>query len=324
MLPAVRPVTAMISCFCREIIASTLTSACFRWVCTLVAVAATGSVNAQGFQPPQDVAFTSKRDGTEQRYVVLLPETFRPDVPHDLMIALHGHGSDRWQFVNNVRPECRGARDVAAQQGMIYVSPDYRAKTSWMGPAAVDDMRQMLNELHGRWRIRNVVISGGSMGGTSALAFAAMHPECVDGVVSLNGTANLVEHPNFQDAIAESFGGSKTDKPDVYRERSAEFFPERLTMPVASTTGGKDTLVPPNSVLRLMDSLKRQGTPALSIHRPERGHDTTYDDTVAAFRFVLDKVSAKTAASPCVLLPSNLESPRARVSLPFPPEDSIP
>ena len=25
----------------------------------------------------------------------------------------------------------------------------------------------------------------------------------------------------------------------------------------------------------------------------------------------------------CVLLPSNLESPRARVSLPFPPEDSI-
>jgi len=27
---------------------------------------------------------------------------------------------------------------------------------------------------------------------------------------------------------------------------------------------------------------------------------------------------------PDVLLPSNLESPRTRVSLPFPPEDSIP
>ena len=252
-------------------------------------------MSAVGQEPsePLDVAFTSKLDGTEQRYMVILPPGFRDDTPHDLVIALHGHGSDRWQFVHDNRGECKGSRDAAAKQKMIFVSPDYRAKTSWMGPAAEADMLQMLDDLHGRYRIRDVIVSGGSMGGTSALAFAALHPECVDGVVSLNGTANLVEYPNFLEAIAESYGGSKVDKSEVYRQRSAEFFPDRLTMPVATTTGGRDTLVPPDSVLRLMEALKKQGSPAMSLHRPEGGHDTNYEDTRSAFRFVMENRAAK-------------------------------
>ena len=252
----------------------------------------------QDSSEPLDVAFKSKLDGTEQRYVVILPPRFRNDIAHDLVIALHGHGSDRWQFVKDDRGECKGSRDAAAEQQMIFVSPDYRAKTSWMGPAAEADMLQMLDDLHGRYRIRDVIVSGGSMGGTSALAFAALHPECVDGVVSLNGTANLVEYPNFLEAIAESYGGSKVDKPDVYRQRSAEFFPDRLTMPVATTTGGKDTLVPPDSVLRLMEALKKQGSPGLSLHRPEGGHVTNYEDTQSAFRFVIDNLAAKRSQPP--------------------------
>lgn len=94
-----------------------------------------------------------------------------------------------------------------------------------MGPAAEADLLQILDELHRRFRIRDVVISGGSMGATSALAFAVMHPDCVDGVVALNGTANLLEYENFTDAIAASYGGTKTEKPEVYQARSAEFFP---------------------------------------------------------------------------------------------------
>ncbi len=256
------------------------------------------AVVAQGFHMPEDVAFASKLDGTEQRYVVLLPDKFRPDVRHDLMIPLHGHGSDRWQFINDPRAECRAARDMAAHRNMIVVSPDYRGKTSWMGPAAESDMLQLLDELHARWRIRDVVICGGSMGATSALAFAALHPNCADGVVSLNGTANLVDYAGFADAIAESYGGSKVDKPELYRQRSAELFPERLTMPVATTTGGQDAIVPPDSTLRLVESLKRQASPVLAIHRPDGGHETNYDDTVAAFRFVFDQLDRKNAEVP--------------------------
>ena len=186
------------------------------WIAIFVAVSDIAltdpNASAQDSSGPLDVTFTSKLDGTEQRYVVILPPDFRKDTAHDLVIALHGHGSDRWQFVNDNRGECKGSRDAAAEHQMIFVSPDYRAKTSWMGPAAEADMLQVLDDLHGRYRIRDVIVSGGSMGGTSALAFAALHPECVDGVVSLNGTANLVEYPNFLEAIAESYGGSKVDE----------------------------------------------------------------------------------------------------------------
>lgn len=268
----------------------------FRCLCFWIFVSSSlKAVMSQEVPEPQDVTFRSKLDGTEQRYVVLLPPGFKDHGFHDVMIALHGHGSDRWQFISDNRGECKGSRDFAAEHQMIFVSPDYRAKTSWMGPSATADMRQMLDDLHGRYRIRNVIVSGGSMGGTSALAFAAMHPECVDGVVSLNGTANLVEYANFPEAIAESYGGSKSDKPEIYRQRSAELFPERLTMPVAATTGGKDTLVPPDSTLRLLEALKTQGSPALSIHHPDGGHDTSYEDTRAACQFVFDQLEAARA-----------------------------
>lgn len=243
-------------------------------------------------QPGSDVAFRSRLDGTEQRYVVLLPKDFRADGRYSLMIALHGHGADRWQFVNDKRDECRAARDAAGQHGMIYVSPDYRAKTSWMGPAAEADLLQMLDDLHGQYRLDRVFICGGSMGGTSALAFAAMHPQHVDGVISMNGTANLVEYAGFQQEIQASYGGSKTAQPEVYRQRSAEFFPDRLTMPIGMTAGGQDTLVPADSILRLAELLKLRKSPVQLIHRADGGHQTNYADAMAAFQYVIGQSTA--------------------------------
>ena len=125
------------------------------------------------------------------------------------------------------------------------------------------------------------------MGGTACLTFAVRHPDCVDGVISMNGTANLVEYAGFQDAIAASFGGSKAEASSEYHDRSAEFFPERLTMPVGITAGGKDDLVPAQSVLRLAESLKKLGRAVLLIYRDNGGHATDYADATAVFDFVI-------------------------------------
>lgn len=252
-----------------------------------------GELESRGSEPKSaDIVFRAKLDGSEQRYIRILPADFDDDAPHDLLIALHGHGSDRRQFAENKRDECRAARDVAATHAMIYISPDYRATTSWMGPAAEADMVQIIKELKEQFNVRRVIVAGGSMGGSSCLTFAALHPELVDGVVSMNGTANHVEYANFQDAIAKSFGGSKAEKPDEYRRRSAELQLERLTMPIACTTGGLDRSVPPDSVLRMIEGLKKLGRPVLSIHRPQGGHSTNYADAVAAFEFVVGKLDA--------------------------------
>ncbi|QDU28687.1 Prolyl oligopeptidase family protein [Anatilimnocola aggregata] len=239
---------------------------------------------------PVDVVFNAKHDGTVQRYVVILPDDFDVEKPQSVLIALHGHGSDRWQFVKDGRGECKAARDAASKHKLIFVSPDYRAKTSWMGPAAEADVVQIIEELKAKCRVNKVIVSGGSMGGTAALTFAALHPDLVDGVVSMNGTANLVEYDQFQGAIAASFGGTKAEKPDEYKKRSAELHLDRLTMPVACTTGGKDRAVPPDSVLRMAEALKAKERPVKLIHRPEGGHSTNYADATEAFEFVVAEV----------------------------------
>jgi len=242
------------------------------------------------WQKPVDVEFTAKTDGSAQRYVVMLPKSLEPGRPVDLMVLLHGHGSDRWQFITAQRDECRGLRDAAASYGMMVVSPDYRAKTSWMGPKAEADVLQILDMLREKYRIRHTIVCGGSMGASSALTFAGLHPDRVDGVVALNGTANHVEYRGFQDAIAQSFGGTKAQVPREYERRSAELNAEKLTMPMAATVGGRDQSVPPDSVRRLFSKLKQQGRPVLLIDRPEGGHSTNYADTLAAARFVTEEV----------------------------------
>ena len=238
----------------------------------------------------EDISFKAKLDGTEQHYLMIRPAGFNPELPVPILIALHGHGSDRFQFAKDQRDECRSARDAAIKFRMLYISPDYRAKTSWMGPAAEADTVQIIEQLKKQFKITKVVICGGSMGGTSALTLAALHPELIDGVVSMNGTANLVEYTQFQDAISTSFGGSKQASPEEYRKRSAELNAGKLTMPIAFTTGGRDTVVPCDSILRLSANLLKSQKNIKLIHRPEGGHETSYADATEAFDFVIRQV----------------------------------
>ena len=245
----------------------------------------------------EDRTFRARNDGTKQKFVLVYPPGFGPDKPVSLLIALHGHGSDRWQFVKQTRGECSGTREAATRHGMLMVSPDYRAKTSWMGPKAEEDLVQIIASLKRQFFVEHVIVSGGSMGGTGALTFTARNPDMVDGVVALNGTANLVNYERFSDAIATSFKGSRDEVPDEYRNRSAEFFSERFTMPIAATTGGADKIVPPDSVLRLLKAININNDRVLSIHRPDGGHSTNHDDTVRAFEFVISKLKTSNKKS---------------------------
>ena len=234
-----------------------------------------------------EVAFVAAVDRSEQKYVVLTSDGFRNSKVKTLIVALHGHGADRWQYIREPRDECRATRDVALKHGMLLVAPDYRARTSWMGPAAEADLKQIIEDLKRQHSIERTLVTGGSMGGTSALIFAALHPELVQGVVSMNGTANMIEYDQFQDAIAASYGGSKDEVASEYRKRSAELHADRLAMPIAVTTGGKDTIVPPTSTLKLMEQLQAMSHPVFVKHQPDGGHATNYEDAMEALEFVV-------------------------------------
>jgi pimeloyl-ACP methyl ester carboxylesterase len=241
--------------------------------------------------PCVDVAFTADADSSSQRYVLRLPADFNAAQPHDLLIALHGHGSDRWQFATSTAwNECIAVRDFAGSRNMILVCPDYRATTSWMGPLAEKDVVQIIEDFKANYLISRVLICGGSMGGTSSLTFTALHPQMIDGVVALNPLANHLEYENFQDAISASYGGSKQQIPAEYKKRSAEYWPERFLVPVGISTGGQDTIVPPASALRLANLLAKLGRKVKLIHRESTGHSTSYADTMELLAFMADSI----------------------------------
>ncbi|MFA6287048.1 MAG: alpha/beta fold hydrolase [Opitutaceae bacterium] len=235
----------------------------------------------------RDVIFKASIDGTEQRYVESLPDDFDANKKRHLIIGLHGHGADRWQFSKDPRDECAAFRAIAAKYDMIAVTPDYRATTSWMGPKAEADLLQIITGMKARVEIDKVFLVGASMGGTSALTFAVLHPDLVDGVVAMNAHGNHLEYENFQEAIQESFGGGKKVIPLEYKKRSAEYWPERLTMPVAITVGGKDTSVPPHSARRLASILEKLNPYVLMIDRSDQGHSTDETDATTAMEFVV-------------------------------------
>jgi len=243
--------------------------------------------------PPKmlnDVSFKAEIDGSKQHYIEILPIDFEKKKKYDLLIGLHGHGSDRWQFAKDQRDECQAFRNFAAKYSMIAISPDYRATTSWMGPKAEADTVQIIDALKQKYTIRHVFLIGGSMGGTSALTFAALHPEKIDAVMSMNGLANHLEYKNFQDAIKKSFEECGTSLEEEKRHRSAKFNSDKLTMPIAFTTGGKDESVPPDSVLELVKILKKKKCKILSIYRPETGHETNLDDAMTALEFMYQAI----------------------------------
>ena len=241
-----------------------------------------------------DRTFRASVDGTEQRFVELVSTegaSFR-----EALIALHGHGSDRWQFVREERGECAAAREVAAARGMLFVSPDYRAKTSWMGPKAESDMLDLIAWMRRERGVERIFICGGSMGGTSALTFAARHPDLVSGVVAMNPLADHLSYTNFQDAIAASFGGDKVQARGEYVRRSALNYPERFTMPVSITLGGKDRSVPPQSARELARKISFARPDLIYLFEdPSEGHRTTHMQATRAFREMFRRADAQAA-----------------------------
>ncbi|NLN94535.1 MAG: alpha/beta fold hydrolase [Candidatus Hydrogenedens sp.] len=235
---------------------------------------------------PEDIVFQADYDGSEERYVLLRPEGVSSLAGRSLLVALHGHGSDRWQFIVQSRGECSAVREMAAAYGLPLISPDYRASTSWMGPAAEADLQQILREWKERYNPPKIILAGGSMGAAAALTFAALNPDLVDGVLAMNGIANHVLYEGFQEAIAASFGGGKEAVPEEYIRRSAELQVEALTMPVALTLGARDEVTPPDSVLRLADALRARGRSVFVLLRPGGGHETSHGDGVEALEWL--------------------------------------
>jgi len=102
-------------------------------VAIFIALDVCAVAGAGAFGVVEDVEFLAGCDGVLQRYVVGLPEGFEGGRERDVCVALHGHGSGRWQFVRDGRDECRSTKSSGNQGGMRVLCGKLTAATSAAG-----------------------------------------------------------------------------------------------------------------------------------------------------------------------------------------------
>ena len=204
-------------------------------------------------------SFSSSFDETPQTYLV---KDFRPREQTDaplLVIYLHGAIAHQDQgmtagIYGNVFG--RLANELE-RLSAIYVCPEYRGG-SWMGPSAEADLVQIISNLRKQYRPGKIILIGGSMGGTSALIFAARHASELDGVIALCPATDVAAmYGAFSGQFKQSYGGSPSEVPAVYQERSARLHAEKLvTLPLVLIHGSADAVIPVEHSRNLVATLK--------------------------------------------------------------------
>ncbi|MDX9867617.1 MAG: alpha/beta fold hydrolase [Kiritimatiellia bacterium] len=156
--------------------------------------------------------------------------------------------------------------------------------TSYMSPAATRDLTDLLDACRGTYGLGRVVLLGGSGGASSAMAYACVHPERVDGVIAM-GMCDIVARLDFARksslpvlqklaaTVFAAYGGTPEELPEVYRQRSVLAQADRLTMPIILTMGEKDALIPVAETRKIAAALKRH--PAFRyVEIPGGNHDS--------------------------------------------------
>lgn len=166
------------------------------------------------------------------------------------VVVIHGHGSHGDQIFT--RADIRKWGTFVISNGWGILSPNLR-DNAWMSPEAADDLTELILYAKKHYGWKKIVLASGSMGGTSNLIYAGLHPELVDGVVSLGAASDLKRYAKWCDsrtdrpicaeiaaAIRTAYHGEETlmDRHSVCRNAS------KLTMPVFLYHGSADATIP--------------------------------------------------------------------------------
>lgn len=226
----------------------------------------------------QRIDYVSGVDGVADWALVL------PDTEPTWIVCIHGHGStgDQLYTRNDIRrawlPAFRRAR-------FGIVTPNLRGN-AWMSPAAAADLHGLLDHLRREYKAERFILASGSMGGTSNLIYAALHPEDVAGAIALCPATDLASYyqwcreraqveilQQIADAIVAAYGCNPDQCPDLYLDHSAQANVRRFNMPVYVAHGARDNIIPVTQSRALLRAIESKGI----FHYceiPEGDHDT--------------------------------------------------
>ncbi len=195
------------------------------------------------------IDFISDYDGRED-WALFLPG----DPARNTVVYMHGSFSDAGQIFT--RADIRHhwlPRIMAGRHPLL--SLNLRG-TEYMSPAVAADTTDMLDYCRAELGSENIVLLGGSGGASSAMAYAVLHPEQIQGVVAMGmcdifarlDCARKSSNPTLQKlaaAVFTAYGGTLEEKPELYRARSVLAHSDRLMhLPIILAMGEKDALIP--------------------------------------------------------------------------------
>ncbi|NLE29165.1 MAG: prolyl oligopeptidase family serine peptidase [Phycisphaerae bacterium] len=222
--------------------------------------------------------YQSSIDGIEDWALVNPPKNFETWI-----VCIHGHGShgDQLYTRQDIRDRWLG---VFLDAGYGILTPNLR-DNAWMAPNAAEDLRTILDHLRRTYQARQFIFASGSMGGTSNLIYAVLHPEDVAAVVSLGAASDLASYTvwcrtigtgivkEIADTIESAYGGVAQQRSALYKKHSALENVSRLTMPVFLAHGEADEIIPVEQSRLLAEKMVKCDN---FIYReiPEGNHDS--------------------------------------------------
>lgn len=216
------------------------------------------------------------------------------------VVVVHGHGACGDQIFT--RPDIRDLwlpqfRDVGA--GILSVNLRGNA---WMSPRAACDLHELVGWLRSEHHMEQALFCSGSMGGTSNLIYAVLHPKDVQGVVARGAATDIARYCRWcreqqkpilheiADAIVTAYGGPPDAVPQTYARHSSVQHAARLTMPVFLAHGQADAVIPLSQARALAELLA--GSPRFRyVEIPGGNHDAPLTETTG-FEWVFNAMIA--------------------------------
>ncbi len=237
-----------------------------------------------------EVIFASPFDGLKQSYLIKNPQS---SIYHGIAICLHGATNHQCQGMDrNIFNGTFGhIQDYFEKNNYVYVCPEYRGD-SWMNNAAEVDMLYLINRLKSEFKTNNVILMGGSMGGTSALIFSTRYPDIVSGVFAMCPATDMEKlyyqwifsnQKHLAYGIEDAYGGDPEHKKIEYLKRSSIRHIGKLkNKPVAIIHGNSDNLI---SVEHSRDFVNKAEKIGIKIFYQEI-ENGDHDSPVKQFSFI--------------------------------------
>ncbi len=222
--------------------------------------------------------------------------------PFPGVLMVHGGGwaaGARWQMFRHAR--------TLAKEGFTVVSISYRLAPRFKFPAQVDDCRagvKWMRENSAKYKIdaTRIAAYGYSAGGHLACLLGVRPADGaeVSAVVAGGAPCDFRMIPENSRVLAYLFGGSRAEKPELYREGSPLAHASADAPPVMFYHGTSDALVPIDSPKAMHRALLDAGVRSEWVQLDRKGHVATFydlDTAKSAAKFLKQVMPQEPAAS---------------------------